>query len=159
MNDEQMIWEAYAKAKRNKTQQRQFDREVDSIYELKPNEYRAWTRKMYSMDMDSPEYKHQYDIELAIIERRDPAKQKYEAIRDAVEEVEILDERTGHHDIETEDNIKQIFWSAGDNVHDEGYWDEAPSYYDLILNNMISRLVEQATPAVKAWYAKHGYVG
>jgi hypothetical protein len=160
MNDEELIWEAYT-TKRNKKPQREFDREVDAIYELKPDEYRAWSRKMYSMDMDSPEYKHHYDIEIAITGRRDPAKQKYEAIRDAVDEVEVLDERTGHHDMETEDNIKQIFWLSGDHVHDEGYWDDAPSYYDRILNNVIFRLADSefATPAVKAWYAKHGYVG
>jgi hypothetical protein len=158
MNDEQLIWEAYSnsskKPKRNKAQQREFSMEVEAVYNLRGEEYKAWSRKADTLDPYSPEYEHHMEIEKDVAWQRNHWREKIEPIHRGVEE-------EWDKGRERDENICQLYWSVENNLRDEGYENDAPCYYQMLYRGLESNLAnsEYATPEVRAWYAKFGVVG
>lgn len=157
MNDEQLIWEAYT-TKRNKKQQRAFDEEVETVYNLQGDEYREWSRKWEPLDIGSPEYKHSYEIMLAVEKNRKHSYEKYETIENAVNQLASTN-RYNYSDPRAKiiEEIKDILGTAEDNAVQEGHGQDDNNFYDWVFTYLESLLSDRNnSPEVQEWYAKHG---
>jgi len=160
MNDEQLIWEAYT-TKRNKKQQRAFDEEVQTVYNLNGDDYREWNRKLDSLDIGSPEYKHLYEIILAVEKNSKQSYERYETIENAANKL-ASNNRYNYGDPRGKiiHDIKDILGTAESTAIDEGHGQHDKNFYDWVFIYLEGLLTDGTrSPEVKEWFSKHGVTG
>jgi type I site-specific restriction-modification system R (restriction) subunit len=154
MNDEKLIWEAYAK----KQQKDPYRQEVDRIMEMYPDDYDNWLKefndKLNQTDAESPEFQYLYGLQNALDHEYRPSKKRWEQITDEVNSTARDSYNNKFHS-----DLMQIT----DNAHINAIeYSGAPSYYRRCIGSLESGLVdsEHATPEVKEWFKTNfGLVG
>jgi hypothetical protein len=156
MNDEQLIWEAYTKKKKNQNPYRQ---EVDRVMEMGPNAYNNWKKelndKLNQVEFDSPEYNHLIGLERALGDEYHPSQKLWDEIENEV------NRETSHRNPQNKfrEDLFHITANAQNNAED---YQNTPSYYRRCIGSLESGLAdsEYSTPEVREWFkTKFGIVG
>jgi len=154
MNDEQLIWEAYAK----KQQKNPYRQEIDRVMEMYPDAYDNWKKefhdKLNQTDSESSEYEYLIGLGRALDHEYMPSKEEWKKIEKEVDHVARDTTNNEFHN-----DLMQITTNAHINALE---YADTPSYYRRCIGSLESGLADSdhATPEVREWFKTNfGLVG